>query len=144
MLHDIDNDNEVEEEVTTTAVKHAYHELFPAHWHRRVVLSTYATLLMVFILGYMSFFSHGFSWMVRHWLGPYLVVNCWLVGYTWLQHTHPAVPHFGDASFTWLRGALSTVDRPYPWIYDALHHHIGTTHVLHHLNFKIPHYHAVE
>ena len=64
---------------------------------------------------------------------PYLVVNCWLVGYTWLQHTHPEVPHFGDDSFTWLRGALSTVDRPYPWLYDELHHHIGTTHVLHHL-----------
>jgi len=86
------------------------------------------------------------SWVepLRWYVGPYLVVNFWLVLYTWLQHTHPDVPHYGSESFTWLRGALSTIDRPYPWIVDELHHHIGTTHVLHHINHKIPHYHAQE
>ena len=64
--------------------------------------------------------------------------------YTWLHHTHPDIPHLGNESFTWLRGALSTVDRPYGPFIDYLHHHIGSTHVLHHLNFKIPHYHARE
>jgi fatty acid desaturase len=43
-----------------------------------------------------------------------------------------------------LKGALSTIDRPYPYIIDELHHHIGTTHVLHHMNYSIPHYRAVE
>ena len=75
-------------------------------------------------------------------LGPYLVVNCWLVLYTWLQHTHPDVPHYGTSDFTFLKGALSTIDRPYPYIIDELHHHIGTTHVLHHMNYSIPHYRA--
>ena len=77
-------------------------------------------------------------------LGPYLVVNAWLVLYTWLQHTHPDVPHYGTDDFTFLKGALSTVDRPYPYIIDELHHHIGTTHVLHHMNYSIPHYRAQE
>lgn len=76
--------------------------------------------------------------------GPYLVTNAWLVLYTWLQHTHQDVPQLGAEDFSWLRGALCTIDRPYPWLVDHLHHHIGTTHVLHHVNHKVPHYHAVE
>ncbi len=47
-------------------------------------------------------------------------------------------------TFKYWQVAVSTVDRPYPWLIDHLHHHIGTTHVLHHVNSKIPHYHAVE
>jgi fatty acid desaturase len=82
--------------------------------------------------------------LVGMYAGPYLVVNAWLVLYTWLQHTHPDVPHYGADDFTFLKGALSTVDRPYPWIVDHLHHHIGTTHVLHHLDSSIPHYRAQE
>lgn len=68
----------------------------------------------------------------------------WLVLYTWLQHTHPEIPHYGENEWSWLTGALSTVDRPYPWLIDELNHHIGTTHVLHHLFPEIPRYHAVE
>lgn len=64
--------------------------------------------------------------------------------YTWLHHTDESIPHLGLESFTWLRGALSTVDRPYPWILDHCHHRIGSTHVCHHLFSKIPHYHAHE
>jgi len=71
-------------------------------------------------------------------------MNAWLVLYTWLQHTHPDVPHYGSDDFTFLKGALSTIDRPYPYLIDQLHHHIGTTHVLHHLNFSVPHYRAEE
>eukprot|EP00922_Rhytidocystis_sp_ex-Travisia-forbesii_P022155 GHVS01032441.1.p1 GENE.GHVS01032441.1~~GHVS01032441.1.p1 ORF type:complete len:562 (-),score=57.91 GHVS01032441.1:392-2077(-) len=86
----------------------------------------------------------GWSTVIRWYLGPYLVTNGYLVLYTWLQHTHPNIPHYGDDAFTWLRGALSTVDRPYPWLIDTLHHGIGSTHVLHHLDSKVPHYHARE
>lgn len=77
-------------------------------------------------------------------LGPYLIVNAWLVLYTWLQHSHPDIPHYGSDDFSFLKGALSTVDRPYPYIVDILHHHIGTTHVLHHMNYSIPHFRAQE
>lgn len=43
-----------------------------------------------------------------------------------------------------MKGALATVDRNYPPIIDALQHHIGTTHVVHHIFHELPHYHAVE
>jgi len=74
---------------------------------------------------------------------PYLWANSWLVLYTWLQHSDPAVPHYGDEDWTWVKGALCTIDRPYG-IFDWMHHHIGSTHVCHHLFSTLPCYHAVE
>jgi len=56
------------------------------------------------------------------------------------------VPHYGlqtDDIYNHTVGALCTIDRPYPWLIDELHHHIGTTHVAHHLNVSVPHYRAV-
>lgn len=42
------------------------------------------------------------------------------------------------------RGAFLTIDRPYYKIVDWVQHHIGSTHVLHHINPRVPHYHAQE
>lgn len=75
---------------------------------------------------------------------PLAVTNAWLVTITLLQHTHPALPHYDDADWAWLAGALSTVDRDYGAFLNAVHHHIGDTHVAHHLFSQIPHYHARE
>lgn len=88
---------------------------------------------LYYFLGWDSFFWY---------FGPYIITNVWLVLYTWLQHTHPDVPHYGEDTFTFLRGALSTIDRPYPALIDHLHHHIGTTHVAHHIKYSVPHYRA--
>ena len=77
-------------------------------------------------------------------IGPYIIVNAWLIIYTWLHHTHVDVPHYGSDKFTFLKGALSTIDRKYPDIINHLHHNIGSTHVAHHINYHIPHYAAVE
>ena len=73
---------------------------------------------------------------------PYLVVNGWLVTYTWLQHTDLNIPHFSNDTWTWAKGALQTVDRPYGPLLNLLHHGIGSTHVCHHVNSTIPHYNA--
>merc|ERR1712094_91638 len=59
----------------------------------------------------------------------------------------PEVPHFGDDEWTWVRGALCTIDRPYAELFgffDWMHPHIGSTHVRHHLFSNLPCYHAVE
>lgn len=77
-------------------------------------------------------------------VGPYFVINAWLVLITWLQHTDPTIPHLGEDEWEWLRGATLTIDRNYPWLIDQLHHRIGTTHVCHHIFHEIPHYHAAE
>merc|ERR1712003_431640 len=71
--------------------------------------------------------------------GPYFFVNAWLVLYTWLQHTDPSVPQYGEGEWTWVRGALTTIDRPYG-IFDFFHHRIGSTHVAHHFFHEIPLY----
>jgi omega-6 fatty acid desaturase (delta-12 desaturase) len=78
---------------------------------------------------------------------PYLVVNMNLVLITYLQHTDEYVPHFrapAGGEFSWLRGALATVDRSYGWLLDSVFHHISDTHVVHHLFHEMPFYNAVE
>ena len=96
------------------------------------------------LTSFSSDYFFGFGTSFKWYWGSYLITNCWLVLYTYLQHTSPLVPHYGNEDFTWLKGALSTIDRRYPFYIDYLHHHIGSTHVLHHLNYKIPFYYAKE
>ncbi|KAJ3053775.1 hypothetical protein HK097_003413 [Rhizophlyctis rosea] len=81
--------------------------------------------------------------VVKFYVIPYLFVNMWLVLITYLQHTDARVPHFRDAEWNFLVGALSTVDRDYGILNHFLHH-IGDSHVAHHLFSTMPHYNAVE
>jgi len=119
-------------------------KLFPAHrkWDFRVFLSTVgclATLAGLYMLG--DAYGHKKIGML-YW-PSYLWCNAWLVLYTWLQHTAPDLPHFGEDEWTWVRGALCTIDRPYG-PFDWMHHRIGSTHVAHHLFSYLPCYHAAE
>lgn len=99
-------------------------------------------------------------------LMPLVVVNAFLVLITFLQHTHTELPHYDDSEWDWLRGALATVDRDYgllnygrklPSLISShfftlllqplnptVFHHIGDTHVAHHIFSTMPHYHAQE
>ncbi|GAQ81955.1 omega-6 fatty acid desaturase [Klebsormidium nitens] len=86
---------------------------------------------------------YGGAWLFKVYGAPLLVVNSFLVLITFLQHTHPALPHYKDKEWDWLRGALATVDRDYG-ILNIAHHHIADTHVAHHLFSTMPHYHAQE
>ena len=117
--------------------------LFPGGWTRKVWLSDIGVLLTLCLLGWWTYCS-GFLPVLALYIGPYLVVNFWLVLYTWLQHTDVDLPHFDDEDWTWVKGAFMTVDRPYGAILNFLHHHIGSTHVAHHIDARIPHYNAVK
>ena len=117
--------------------------LFPGGWARKVWLSDIGILVTIGLLGWWTY-SSGFLQVLALYLGPYLVVNFWLVLYTWLQHTDVDIPHFDNEEWTWVKGAFMTVDRPYGFILDFLHHHIGSTHVAHHMDARIPHYNAVK
>ena len=55
---------------------------------------------------------------------PYLWVNNWLVAVTYLHHNDPGVSHFEGSSWTYLDGAISTVDRPFGLIGRHLFHGI--------------------
>ena len=114
--------------------------MFPAKLSGKILLSTVTTMLSLAGLAYaMTVF--GIAPVVLLYGGPYMFVNAWLVLYTWLQHTDPSVPHYGDGEWTWVRGALSTIDRNYG-IFCFFHHTIGSTHVAHHLFHEMPWYHA--
>lgn len=55
------------------------------------------------------------------------------VAITYLHHTHPEVHHFDADSWTFVKGALATVDRDFGFVGRHLFHGIIDTHVVHHL-----------
>jgi len=87
--------------------------------------------------------TFGFVFWVKYYFMPYLIVNFWLVTITYLQHSDPKIPHYRGEEWNFIRGALATMDRDYG-IFNYLHHHIGDSHVAHHLFSTMPHYHAIE
>ncbi|GAA0166882.1 hypothetical protein LIER_21942 [Lithospermum erythrorhizon] len=100
--------------------------------------------IMAVVYGlYRLMVAKGLAWVVCHYGVPLLVVNGFLVLITFLQHTHPSLPHYDSSEWDWLRGALATVDRDYGLLNKVLHN-ITDTHVAHHLFSTMPHYHAME
>ena len=115
--------------------------LFPRPFRGRMLRSNAGLLLVLLLLAVLALNTSLARVLCVYGL-PYLVINVWLVTYTWLQHTDVAIPHFASDQWTWARGALQTVDRPYGALLNLLHHGIGSTHVCHHVNARIPHYNA--
>ncbi|KAI1779642.1 delta-12 fatty acid desaturas-like protein [Hypoxylon cercidicola] len=88
--------------------------------------------------------SFGSAAMVWTYVLPWMWVNHWIVMITYLHHTSPSLPKYTPESWTYLRGALATVDRDPGFFLKHMFHHIIDTHVVHHLFPRIPHYHAQE
>ncbi|GAB4823433.1 hypothetical protein N2152v2_010479 [Parachlorella kessleri] len=107
-----------------------------------IVISDIALAAVVYGLAQLGN-AYGWGWLFCIYGVPQMIANGWLVLITLLQHTHPALPHYDDKEWDWLRGALATVDRNYG-ILTHFHHRIADTHVCHHLFSTIPHYNAVE
>ena len=99
---------------------------------RLEVLISDAGLAAVIYGLYLAAQSFGFATVVKTYIIPYFVVHVWLVLITFLHHTHPECPHFNDKEWSWLKGALSTVDRSFGFL-NIIFHRITDTHVLHHL-----------
>ena len=109
----------------------------------KVLLSDMGILFIVYLL-YLWTQKTSFFEVLALYIGPYMFVNAWLTGYTWLQHTDEHIPHYDEDGWNWLKGALCTIDRAYPEFINALHFDIGSTHVVHHLFSFLPHYNARE
>jgi omega-6 fatty acid desaturase (delta-12 desaturase) len=120
-----------------------YARIFPPDYKNKIIITD---IFLLFQLGnlVMMDYIYGLGTSIIWYGFPLLCTNAWLTLYTFLQHTDSKVPHYGTDKFTWLKGALCTIDRPYPWVIDEMHHYIGSTHVLHHLNYRIPFYWAKE
>ncbi|XP_047327854.1 delta(12)-fatty-acid desaturase FAD2-like [Impatiens glandulifera] len=100
-------------------------------------------IVSISYLLYKVLMAKGLAWLICIYGVPLLIVNAFLVTITFLQHTHPALPHYDESEWDWLRGALATVDRDYGILNKVLHN-ITDTHVAHHLFSTMPHYHAME
>jgi len=83
--------------------------------------------------------NFGFGFLLKYYLLPLIIFGAWIAIVTHLHHTHPDVPWYSNEEWTFLKGNMSTVDRDYGIVEDV-HHNIGS-HMVHHLFFKIPHYH---
>jgi len=117
--------------------------MWPGSWPKKVWRSDIGIVAMLGLLVGLAR-RFGSTAVMALYAAPLVITNCWLVGYTWLQHTDVDVPHLTDDEFNYMRGAFLTIDRPYGPLLDHLHHKIGSTHVAHHIDSTIPHYHARE
>lgn len=103
-------------------------------------LGIIAWTLALYLLG-----NHFGSLLVfALYLPPLLVTNGFLVAITFLQHTDLSLPHYDEGEWTWLRGALCTVDRTMGRFLDWKLHFIHSTHVCHHIFSRLPFYRAEE
>lgn len=118
-------------------------ELFPGVWKKKVWLSDIGIAAVAAGLT-MWAMKMGFWHMAAIYLFPLAFTNCWLVLYTWLQHTDVDVPHYEGEDWNFIKGAFLSIDRPYGPVFDFLHHRIGSTHVVHHIDCTVPHYNALE
>eukprot|EP00475_Leptophrys_vorax_P022758 TRINITY_DN3097_c0_g1_i5.p1 TRINITY_DN3097_c0_g1~~TRINITY_DN3097_c0_g1_i5.p1 ORF type:complete len:436 (+),score=-2.06 TRINITY_DN3097_c0_g1_i5:57-1364(+) len=82
--------------------------------------------------------------MINLYWAPYLQHILWLAASTYLHHHgyKKKLPWYRGEEWTYLRGALTTLDRDYG-ILEIFSHCIGI-HVVHHLFPAIPHYHLLE
>lgn len=75
----------------------------------------------------------GWQTIALLYLVPYLWVHHWLVAITYLHHNHPEVHHYQPEAWTYVKGALATIDRDFGWVGRVLFHNIIDDHVVHHL-----------
>lgn len=116
--------------------------IYNARERAQIFVSDAGVLAAAYLLYRLSV-AFSLLWVLRVYGAPLLIVNAWLVIITYLQHTHPALPHYDSEEWDWLRGALATVDRDYGFL-NRVFHNITDTHVAHHLFSTMPHYHAIE
>lgn len=102
-----------------------------------VITSSVLWFAMVGLLGLLTY-QWGWMWLLKYYAGPYIVFVMWLDLVTFLHHTESDIPWYRDPEWTFLKGALSTIDRDYGFI-NHIHHDIGT-HVAHHIFLNMPHY----
>ncbi|MBD2440320.1 fatty acid desaturase [Nostoc sp. FACHB-110] len=111
--------------------------LFKASEKWDVITSTVLWIGMVGLLGFLTY-QWGWMWLLKYYAAPYIVFVIWLDLVTFLHHTESDIPWYRGEDWTFLKGAISSIDRNYGW-FNHIHHDIGT-HVAHHIFLNIPHY----
>lgn len=105
-----------------------------------IVLSNIGLVTQTCLLAYL-----GRTFFLWSYLVPYLLTNHWIVMFTFLHHSDPTLPHYRKNSWTFLRGAAATVDRPLlGWVGRFFMHNISHDHIAHHFFIQAPFYNAPE
>jgi omega-3 fatty acid desaturase (delta-15 desaturase) len=110
--------------------------------NRPEVVRSLALIAVVVLIAAAFAYRFGIAAVMAYYGLPVLVYGCYFMIVTFQQHNDINMPWYGDPDWTFVKGALSSVDRsygPFNWIV----HNIGT-HQLHHLFPSIPHYHLRE
>jgi len=114
--------------------------LFKENQRRSVSASNIGLSVMICILTEYSR-AVGVGAFIKIYVIPYLLANHWIVMLTFLHHTDPSIPHYREKQWTFLRGALATVDRPLlGWVGRYFLHNVSHDHISHHLFSSIPFY----
>ncbi|TFK53229.1 hypothetical protein OE88DRAFT_1718176 [Heliocybe sulcata] len=121
-----------------------YSPLFKAHERWNIIISDIGLLGMSAILYYYAK-QVGLADFVKFYFIPYLLANHWIVMLTFLHHSDPTIPHYRGKEWSFLRGAVATVDRPLlGWIGRFFLHNVSHDHVAHHFFSIIPFYNQPE
>lgn len=142
----IDGCDEPKKNHTVTFTSHFYpgSPIFTKSEAWKIHLSNIGIVVMLVIL-YNLFQVFGWQFMTTVYVLPLCGNFFFLTTITFLQHIDDNLPHMDEGEWTWLKGAICTIDRHMgSSILDSKFHHIHDTHVCHHLFSKIPFYHAQE
>ncbi|KAF9511027.1 hypothetical protein BS47DRAFT_1373161 [Hydnum rufescens UP504] len=81
----------------------------------------------------------SFTTYIKYYFIPYILTNHWSVMFSFIQHTDPTIPHFRGETWTFLRGAAGTIDRPLlGWMGRFFLHNVAHDHVAHHFFSTVP------
>lgn len=106
--------------------------LFRPEEARWIVLSNIGvgcTILMLWNMAQLL----GWRMVALIYMQPYMWVNNWIIGITYLHHCHPDIPKFEDEAWSYIKGATGTMDRDFGWIGKHVFHSVMEYHVVHHL-----------
>ncbi|KAJ3926575.1 MAG: fatty acid desaturase-domain-containing protein [Lentinula lateritia] len=119
-------------------------QLFKPSERSAIILSNISLLVMYTILS-MYIKSHGWNSAMKYYFMPWFFQHNWMVMFTYLQHSDPTIPYYRKSEWTFVRGALATVDRPvFGWLGRVLLYNIASDHLAHHFFSTIPFYNLPE
>ncbi|KAG6840653.1 hypothetical protein C0991_005332 [Blastosporella zonata] len=114
--------------------------LFKPHERKGIIASNIGLTFMSCVL-YLWTREVGTHNFLKLYFIPYILANHWIVMLTYLHHSDPTIAHYRNKQWSFLRGAVSTVDRPLlGWAGRFFLHNVSHDHVAHHLFSSIPFY----
>jgi len=117
--------------------------LFTKNQKKLIIISDIGIVCVLILLGYLSY-HFGIMTMFKLYGLCYMTSNFWITMISLIHHTDLKIPHLADSEWTWLKGAIATVDRDFGFFINTILHHIHDTHICHHIFPQLPHYHTVE